>query len=143
MKIEKRMEHLQTLMERSLEKGTSYGEVYMYESAIAELERVSNWLESQCKKNNRILSEQTGTGLKQYIVFQNTTGMDFRFMAIGVKLIRDSKEIGSYEIATVNWKNGEFAKLYFDVEIMDDDVLSFDPNMGEYQIMRGDKGNGN
>ena len=50
MKIEKRMEHLQTLMERSLEKGTSYGEVYMYESAIAELERVSNWLESQCKK---------------------------------------------------------------------------------------------
>ena len=55
MKIEKRMEHLQTLMERSLEKGTSYGEVYMYESAIAELERVSNWLESQCKKNNRIL----------------------------------------------------------------------------------------
>ena len=64
-------------------------------------------------------------------------------MAIGVKLIRDSKEIGPYEIATVNWKNGEFAKLYFDVEIMDDDVLSFDPDMVEYQIMRGDKGNGN
>lgn len=143
MKIGERMSHLQKLMEQSIEKGTSYIEVYMYESIIAELERVSSWLENQCRKNNRILSEQTETELKQYIEFQNTTGMDFRFIAIGVKLIRDSKEIDLFEIATVNWKNGEFAKLYFDVEIMDDDVLSFDPDMVEYQIMRGDKDNGN
>lgn len=143
MKIGERMSHLQKLMEQSIEKGTSYIEVYMYESIIAELERVSSWLENQCRKNNRILSEQTETELKQYIEFQNTTGIDFRFIAIGVKLIRDSKEIDLFEIATVNWKNGEFAKLYFDVEIMDDDVLSFDPDMVEYQIMRGDKDNGN
>lgn len=137
MKIRERMVYLQQHIAESAEKGTTEFELWMYESALAELIRVSSWLENQCRINNTIFFEPTNIGTKPYIKFQNTTGMGFRFIGIEVKVIREDKEIDSFEIAAANWKDGEFAKLYFDKELEENDALSFNPDNVEYQIMKG------
>ncbi len=121
-------------MEQSAERGTSHGEISLYESSLAEMMRISSWLENQCRVHNKIFFEQAAANRKSYIEFQNTTGIEFRFISMEVKIIRDDKVIDSFELDTENWKNEEFAKLYFDRDLKENDSLSFNPDTIDYQI---------
>ena len=135
MKIKERLEYLNQQMEQSINKGTSHGELLVYESALAEMRRVSEWLKIQCLQRNKIFFEHTENGTKSYIEFQNTTGMNFRFIVMEVSVLQDNKECDRFELAAVNWKNGELAKLYLNREIREDEILSLNPDNIEYQII--------
>lgn len=135
MKIKDRLSYLNHQIEQSLNKGASHGEILAYDSALAEMRRVSEWIKTQCQERNKIFLECTGNEMKSYIEFQNTTGMNFRFIAIEVSVLQDNKETDRFELATANWKNGELVKLYLSREIKEDEVLSFNPDNIEYQII--------
>ncbi len=134
MKIQDRIIYLNRQMEQSYETGASQAEIAAYESSLAEMIKISGWLREQCSIHNKILSEQTSAGRKSYLRFQNNTGIDFKFIAMEVKIIRREEEVDSFEVATSNWKDGDFAKLYFDETLKENDGLSFDPNNIEYQV---------
>ena len=134
VKIKERVAYLNQRMAQSVNKGTSPGEIFMYESALTEIKRVSEWLKNQCQTRNKIFYEHTENGTKAYIEFQNTTGMNFRFIAMEAGVFQDSNEIDHFEIATANWRNGELAKLYLNREIKENEALSFNPDNVEYQV---------
>ncbi len=135
MRIKERLAYLNQQMKQSLNKGISHGEILVYESALSEIRRVSEWLKFQCRERNKIFFERTENETKSYIEFQNTTGMDFRFIAMEVSVLRDGEERARIELAMANWKNGELAKLYLHRELKENEILSFNPDNVEYQLI--------
>ncbi len=134
MNLEERLAHLQKQMEQALSEGASQGDIAMYESAIAELVRINKWIMEQCQTNNRIYFEDDG---RKYMLFKNTTGIDFRFFAMKVNVINEKKVFDAFEVVTANWKAGKWARLYFDTKIGEKNILSIDTSSIEYQVMSG------
>ncbi len=132
MNLEERITYLQRQLNRALREGASQGDIAMYESTIAELVRINKWVLEQCQTNNRIYFEDDG---RKYMLFKNTTGIDFRFFAMKVNVINDKKVFDVFEVATANWKSGKWTRLYFDAELSEGSVLSIDANSIEYQVM--------
>lgn len=132
MKIEDRMTYLQEQLNHALESGASIGEVAMYESTIAEMVRVNDWILEQSQTNNRVYFEDSGA---KYMLFKNTTGMDFRFFAMKVKVVENGNIVDIYEVSTTKWKSGKWAKLYFEATLKEGHILRIDANSLEYQIM--------
>ena len=132
MNLEERVTHLQNQMERALREGASQGDVCMYESAIAELLRINEWIKEQSRNNNRVYFEDDG---RKYMLFKNTAGIDFRFFAMKIKVVDKEKVIDTYEVATANWKAGRWARLYFDADFKKGNILRIDANSIEYQVM--------
>ena len=136
MKIRERLAHLKSRIEAIGREGASLADVLMYESSISEFKRVSKWIEEQCVTNDKVYTEKKGRKKRQYFQFKNTSGLDFRFIAMKVSVVRREKFVDSFEIAAANWKNGEEAKLYFDKKLRRTDALSFNPNEVEYQVIK-------
>ena len=133
MNLEERLAHLQKQMEQVLREGASQGDIAMYESAIAELVRINKWIMEQCQTNNRIYFEDDG---RKYMLFKNTTGIDFRFFAMKVNVINE-EEVDEFEVSTANWKAGKWARLYFDAKVGETNIFRIDANSIEYQVMNG------
>ncbi|MCI7146052.1 MAG: hypothetical protein MR991_06420 [Clostridiales bacterium] len=136
MKIKDRLSHIRAGMEDAMERGATAGDRFIYESSIAEIRRVGRWLKEQCSTECRLYTETDGDSQRQYIEFRNTTGMDFRFFAMEVIVLREEREVDSFEVMTAGWRNGETARLYLARNIGSEDVLSFNPDSVEYQVMR-------
>lgn len=134
MNLEERVTHLQNQMERALHDGASQGDVCMYESAIAELLRINEWIKEQSRINNRVYFEDDG---RKYMLFKNTAGIDFRFFAMKIKVVDKEKVLDTYEVAAANWKAGRWVRLYFDADFKEGHILRIDANSIEYQVMSG------
>ena len=132
MNLEERLAYLQRRMEQALHEGSSKGDIAMYESAIAELVRINKWIMEQCQTNNRVYFEDDG---RKYMLFKNTTGIDFRFFAMKVNIINEKKVFDAFEVATANWRTGKWTRLYFDTELREGNILSIDADSIEYQVM--------
>lgn len=134
MTLEERAAHLQQQLERALKEGASQGDIYMYESAIAELLKVNDWINEQRQVNNRVYFEDNG---RMYMFFKNTTGIDFRFFAMKIKVIDNEKVVDTYEVTASGWKSGKWERLYFDAKLKKGNILRIDANSVEYQVMKG------
>ena len=134
MNLEERVTYLQNQLDRALREGATQGDVCMYESAIAELLRINEWILEQSRSNNRIYFEDDG---RKYILFKNTAGIDFRFFAMKIKIVNKEEVVDTFEVATANWKTGGWARLYFDTDIKNGNILRIDANSIEYQVMSG------
>ena len=137
MNLEERAAYLQAAMNEALETGTTPGDIYMYESTIAEMIRISEWIRLQCKGRNKVYFEGHGKGTRKYVKFRNTTGIDFRFVSMKVKVERNGQTADSFELTTANWRAGRTARLYFDAEFAEGDKIIFDSGSIEYQVMKG------
>ena len=134
MNLEERVSYLQQQLNKALQEGASQGDVYMYESAIAELIRINDWIMEQISISNRVYFESDG---RKYILFKNTSGIDFRFLAMKVSIVDRKTVVDTFEVATANWKAGKWARLYFDADIKEGSILRIDANSVEYQVMSG------
>ena len=131
MILEARMAHLQEEMKIALREGVSQGDICMYESAISEMLRINNWIVEQIRLNNRVYFEKDG---RTYMLFENTTGIDFRIFAMKVNVLRNEIVTDLDEVVVANWKTGERKRLYFDAEFEEGDTLRIDANSIEYQV---------
>lgn len=108
MTLKERVKHLQKQLEHGLYKGASQGDIYIYESAIAEMLRINDWILEQSRINNRVYFEDDG---RKYMLFKNTSGIDFRFFAMRVNVIDEDTVVDTYEVATAKWKTGKWQGL--------------------------------
>ena len=134
MNLEERAGALQKELERALQEGTSQGNIHMYESTIAELVRINDWILEQCQENNRVYFEDSG---RKYILFKNTTGINFRFFAMKIKIIDNEKVVDTYEVTASNWMYSKWQRLYFDAQFNEGNILRIDINSIEYYVMNG------
>lgn len=131
MNLEERAKYLQYKLEQALYEGASDGDIIMYESVIAELLRINEWLLEQCRVNNRVYFEADG---RKYMLFKNTTGIYFRFFAMKMKVVSNSEVVDICEVTISNWKSSKWERLYLDVELVEDNIISIDANSIEYQV---------
>lgn len=104
--------------------GTSKAEIAMLESALYEMHAVIQCLTTELAKTDPVFINSQADVPSGYISIKNTSGMDFSRLSFEIDVEKDEKVIKTITVETVDWKNGNTARFYFNEDLSSGEELA-------------------
>lgn len=135
LKLNDRLEYLQKKMELAEVTSVSHSDICRFESELAELMKINKWLEAECKTINRIYRNNSLIHKRKwYFVLNNITDIDFKYITADVQAFYNGTLIDIVPIKAKNLCHGKSTKIYLDVDIKENSILSIEADSVDYEV---------